>query len=425
MNDKFILKQGIVFYHQELVKKDVYIEKGCIKEINDTITKEDVEEIDVSNCLVCLGFIDMHVHLREPGYEYKETIETGTLSGLYGGFSHIVAMANTNPCMDTVEVIEDFQARVMKGAHTNVSTFSAITKELAGKELVAMGEIIKRPIVIGFSDDGKGVQNDQMMESAMKKAYQLNSIIVAHCEDERELLRGACVNEGVFSKQHDLIGINNASEYNQVARDIDLVRQIGNRYHVCHVSTKESVELIKQAKKEDLHVSGEVSPHHLLLSDDEIKKACSLYKMNPPLRSKEDKLALLKGLNEGVLEVIATDHAPHSREEKKQSIDKAPFGIIGLQHAFPLLYTRLVKENLVSLETILNALTINPRKLLQIEGSFDVNQPADICVFDLEKEYQIKEEDIVSKSSNMPFLGVNVFGELKLMIINGDIKLRR
>lgn len=417
--NSYLLKNARLYQNQRFEDVDIYIENGCIAEIGVDLSK-DVKAYDLNGKLVSHNFIDIHTHLREPGFEHKETILTGTKSALYGGYGTVVAMANTLPCMDDVETVRDFKRRVDKDAFVHTYTYGAITKNLKGEELVDMENMVKEDVVIGFSDDGKGVQNDEMMELAMQLAGNIDSIIVAHCEDESELC-GGCIHDGHYAKEHGLIGINSASEYKQVARDLDLVRHYHNRYHVCHISTKETVALLSKAKSEGLRVSGEVSPHHLILTEDNIKDCHPNYKMNPPLRSKEDHEALIKGLNDGTVEVIATDHAPHARDEKNRPIDKAPFGIIGLQHAFSLLYTYLVKKDLVSLETILDALTVGPAKVLGLDGTIAIGQKANLCVFDLTKEFVIEESDLKSLSANTPFLGVKCFGKIYANIIDGQI----
>ena len=415
--NSYLLKNANLYRHQHFENVDIYVEDGLIKEIGENLSK-DVKTYDLKGKLVSHNFIDIHTHLREPGFEHKETIKTGCLSALYGGYGTIVAMANTLPCMDDLETINDFKKRVKRDACVDVYTYSAITKDLKGKELVDMENIIKEDIVLGFSDDGKGVQDDEMMELAMQLAGNIDSIIVAHCEDESEL-HGGCIHDGQYAKEHGLVGINSASEYKQVARDLELVKHIHNRYHVCHISTLETVDLLRQAKREGMRVSGEVSPHHLILTEDNIKDCHPNYKMNPPLRSKEDHQALIRGLNDHTIEVIATDHAPHAREEKDRPIQNAPFGIIGIQHAFPLIYTYLVKKGLVSLETVLDALTIGPAKVLHLDADIEINQEANLCIFDLDEEFEIKEEDIKSKSINTPFLGVHCYGKIYANIIHG------
>lgn len=416
--NSYILKNAHLYRNGQFEDTDLLVVDGYIQRIACDI-QEDYPVIDLKGQLVSHNFIDMHTHLREPGYEHKETIATGTLSALYGGYGTIVAMANTLPCMDSLDVIEDFQKRVDQDAYVNTYTYSAITKDLKGQVLVDMENNLQADIVLGFSDDGKGVQSDMMMASAMKQASELDSIIVAHCEDESEL-HGGCIHDGEYAKQHGLVGINSDSEFKQVARDLELVRQYHNRYHVCHISTKETVELLRQASQEKLCVSGEVSPHHLILTEDNIRDCHPNYKMNPPLRSKEDHQALIQGLKDGTIRVIATDHAPHARDEKNQPIQNAPFGIIGIQHAFPLLYTYLVKKDIVSLNTILDALTVGPAQVLHLNCEVEEGSLANLCVFDLEREFEIREEDIRSKSINTPFLGVKCYGHIYANIINGE-----
>ncbi len=417
--NNYLLKNANLYKDQKFQIVDILIENGIITKIGDDIEK-DVLTYDLKGKMVSHNFIDMHVHLREPGFEHKETIATGSLSALYGGYGTIVAMANTQPCMDNLDTVHDFEKRVEKDGHVNVYTYSAITKGLQGKELVDMAHLVEEDIVLGFSDDGKGVQSDEMMDLAMQLASNVDSIIVAHCEDESEL-HGGCIHDGIYAKEHGLTGINSASEYKQVERDLELVRHYQNRYHVCHISTKETVDLLRQAKHEGLPVSGEASPHHLILTEENIKDCHPNYKMNPPLRSKADHQALIKGLNDQTIKVIATDHAPHAREEKDRPIQDAPFGIIGIQHAFPLLYTYLVKKDVVSLETILDALTIGPAHVLRLKGTVDEGDVANLCVFDLEQSFEILEKDIKSKSINTPFLNVQCYGKIIANIINGKM----
>lgn len=414
-----LLKNAHLYYDHHFEDTDIFIQDGIIKKIGKDL-KEDGCIIDLKGKLVSHNFIDMHVHLREPGYEHKETIDSGTMSALYGGYGTIIAMANTLPCMDNVDTIRDFAARVKKDGHVNVYTYSAITEGLKGQKVVDMENNIKEDIVIGFSDDGKGVQSNERMDEAMRRVKDIDSIIVAHCEDESEL-HGGCIHDGKYAKEHGLIGINNDSEFKQVDRDLHIVRKYHNRYHVCHISTKETVELLRNAKKEGLNVSGEACPHHLILTDENIKDCHPNYKMNPPLRSKEDLQALIRGLNDKTITVISTDHAPHAREEKNRPIQNAPFGIIGIQHAFSLLYTYLVKKNLVDLETILDGMTVGPAQVLGIDASVEEGKLANLCIFDLDKDYVIKEEDIKSKSINTPFLGVKVSAKIWANIINGKM----
>lgn len=417
---KIILKNGNVFYHGKIQQLDVEITHEKITNVASHLDGEHV--VDCTGLLITPGFVDLHVHLREPGFEHKGTIQTETLSAKYGGYTHIVAMANTNPCMDDQEIITDFVERVKKDSAIHTYTYSAITKDLKGKELTNFKENNSFDIVKGFSDDGKGVQKKEMMEKAMIQAKENNSIIVAHCEDEEQLQPGACINLSQLSKDNGLVGINNASEYNHVIRDLKLTEKIGNRYHICHISTKETVAALKEYRAKGLKVSGEACPHHLILTDENIKNLNSNYKMNPPLRSQEDLKALIQGIKEGTITCISTDHAPHSEEEKQKPIDKAPFGIIGNQHAFSLIYTYLVKKGLLDLETVLKCMTINPSQVIGFDHDLEVGKNANIAIIDLNEEYMITRESIKSKAVNTPFLDTRCFGKVKYHILDGKIE---
>ncbi|MGN1181989.1 MAG: dihydroorotase [Faecalibacillus sp.] len=417
---KTVLKNGNVFYHGHIQPLDVEITDEKITQVGHHLSAQN--EIDCTGLLVTPGFVDLHVHLREPGFEHKGTIKTETLSAKYGGYSYIVAMANTHPCMDDQETIEDFTGRVEKDSAIHTFTYSAITKDLKGQELVDFQTNSTLEIVKGFSDDGKGVQSQQMMEQAMKEAKKNNSIIVAHCEDENELEAGACINLSQLSKDNGLVGIHNASEYNHVKRDLELTEMIGNRYHICHISTKETVAALKEYRAKGLAVSGEACPHHLILTDENIKDLNPNYKMNPPLRSKDDLHALIQGIKEGTITCISTDHAPHSIEEKQKPIDQAPFGIIGNQHAFSLVYTYLVKKGLLDLETVLKCMTIHPSQVIGLDHDLDVGKKANIAIIDLDEEYTITKESIKSKAINTPFLDTTCFGAVKYHILDGNIE---
>ena len=418
---KILFSNGDVFYQGKIQKKDVLIEGEYIIAIEDRIVDADAKVMDIKGQLLTLGFVDMHVHLREPGFEHKETIATGTNSAKHGGYTHIVAMANTHPCMDSLEMVQDFSKRVQKDAQVHTYTYSAITKGLQGKQIVDFETISEEPIVVGFSDDGKGVQNPLVMKAAMKKAHDTGSMIVAHCEDESEIPVNACIHAGSYASKQGLVGINSDSEFKHVQRDLSLAMEQQCRYHICHMSTKESVAALKEARKKSTIVSGEVCPHHLILTDENIKDCDPNYKMNPPLRSKEDLVALLQGLREGTVSVIATDHAPHERLVKELPIDKAAFGIIGIQHAFSLLHTYIVKKGLVSLETILTCMSENPAAIIGLDHHLLVGKKANLCVIDLAKTYTITKDSIVSKSKNTPFIGVTCTGQITYHILDGKV----
>lgn len=415
--NRVVLKQGTCFIDGKLVIKDIIVDEGVIQSIVDSTNEPG---IDCRGMLITPGFIDMHVHLREPGFEHKETIVTGSNAALYGGYTHLVAMANTHPCMDDKETVEDFIKRVQKDAKVHVYTYCAITEKLKGELLVDIETLSKYPIVKGFSDDGRGLQSDDLMLEAMKRIKEHHGLIVAHCEDNNELIHNGSLHDGKKAKELGIPGINSASEYKQVQRDLSLATQVGVDYHICHMSTKESVDALKQYRSMTSKVTGEVTPHHLLLSEDDVT-GNSNDKMNPPLRTLEDKEALIKGLKEGVITIIATDHAPHSEEEKSRSIVEAPFGIIGIEFAFSLMYTHLVKTNKVSLETILNAMSVAPAKRLSIEHGIQVGNTANITIIDLDKTWEIKAETLHSKSFNTPFLNQMVSAKVWGVILDGKL----
>ncbi len=420
-SNKYILKNGQVFTKRGLEKLDIEITGNKITNLAEVINGEN--EIDMTNKIITPGFIDPHVHLREPGFEYKEDIKTGSYSGIKGGYSHLMAMPNTKPCMDDVETINHFNQLVEEKAYNHVTTFSAISENLAGENLVDF-EAINKLKIAGFSDDGKGVQTDAKMLETLRKIEELDSILSLHCEDESELgeVMG-CVNEGEVSERLGLIGINNASEWKMIKRDIDLMREnnVNCRYHVCHISARESVDLIQEAKANNQDVSAEVSPHHLILNEEDIRENDPNYKMNPPLRSKLDQARLIAGLNEGTLEIIATDHAPHHIDEKSGDMSTAAFGIIGLDFAFASLYTKLVKTNKVKLETVLKAMTYNPAERFGINHGIELNKDANLCAIDLEGKTAITNETIASKAKNTPFINQEMDSKVIMTIIDGKV----
>lgn len=411
---KYLLKNGLVFYQNQLQKKDIKINDNIIEAIQDRLEDNTYQLIDCSNKLISYGFIDLHCHLRTPGQEYKETILTGTKAALKGGYTTIINMANTNPVIDNLEIIDNLASRIEKEALINVYSYATLTKNLKGKEINDYAKLIKHPLIVGFSDDGKGIQDETIMENILKRAKENNALVVAHLEDESVLDNGV-VNEGIYAK--GLKGINKQSEYNHLIRDLSLLEKINTRYHVCHVSIKESIDLIRQAKEKGIRLSCEVTPHHLTLIDEDVKNAN--FKMNPPLRSDIDRLSLIDALNEGIIDVIATDHAPHSDDEKSDLVNGL-FGIIGLEHAFAVCYTNLVKKGLVKLETILKALT-NGYQIINIDKRLEVNYPADLVIIDLAKSEKVERNNIISKSHNTPFLGETLYGIIEKVILKGEM----
>src|SRR5699024_2461430 len=337
---------------------DVLIEDKKIKLIKEYISQEADRVIDCEGHVLLPGFIDVHIHLREPGGEYKETIATGTKAAARGGFTTVCSMPNTNPVPDSVERVNDLLMKINKDAVIRVLPYASITKDLKGEELTPIKELSKAG-VFAFTDDGVGIQTTETMLQAMREAAKYGMPIVAHCEDN-SVLNGGVLHEGNVSKRLNLPGIPSVSESVQIARDVLLAEATGCHYHVCHVSTKESVRVIRDAKRAGIHVTAEVSPHHLLLTEDDIKEDDAQFKMNPPLRATEDQEALLAGLLDGTIDFIATDHAPHSEEEKELGFSNAPFGIVGLETAFQLLYTHLVETGTMTLHQLVERLTRIP-----------------------------------------------------------------
>lgn len=362
-----------------------------------------------SQYMIFPGFCDVHVHLRQPGFSYKETIKSGTQASAHGGYTTVFSMPNLKPVPDSAEHLKEQLDIIKKDAVINVLPYGAITVGQNGEELSDMEGMAKD--VIAFSDDGRGVQSEEMMKEAMLRAKSLGKIIVAHCEDN-SLLHGGYIHDGVYASEHSHRGICSESEWGPIKRDIELCKQTGCAYHVCHISCKESVELIRQAKAEGVNITCETGPHYLILTDGDLKED-GRFKMNPPLRSKEDRQALIEGVIDGTIDMIATDHAPHSQEEKSRGLEKSAFGIVGIETAFQLLYTHLVKKNIISLKRLVELLAVNPRKRfgLEYDNSF--------TVWDLDKKTVINPSDFLSMGKATPFEGEEVFGECELTVCNG------
>ena len=360
------------------------------------------------------GFCDVHVHFREPGFSYKETIATGSLASARGGYTAVCTMPNLNPVPDSVEHLKLQQDLIEESACIHVYPYGAITVGEKGETLADLEGMA--PGVIGFSDDGRGVQSDDRMRQAMLRAKALGKMIVAHCEDN-SLLRGGYIHDGAYAKAHGHRGICSESEWGQIARDLELVRETGVSYHVCHISTKESVELIRKAKAEGLDVTCETGPHYLVMDDSMLEEE-GRFKMNPPLRSREDRDALLAGILDGTIDMIATDHAPHSAEEKAKGLEGSAFGVVGIETAFPILYTYLVKTGNLTLERLVELLCINPRK------RFGIELGCDYSVWDLEAEYTIDPAEFVSMGKATPFAGWKANGRCLATVCDGKVVYR-
>jgi dihydroorotase len=399
---------------------DILIKDGKIDRIDCKIDFNADRIIDASGLLVAPGFIDLHVHLREPGGEKKETIETGTLAAARGGFTTVAAMPNTRPVPDSKEQMEKLQARILETGNVRVLPYASITIRELGQELTDF-RALKEAGVFALSDDGVGVQSARMMLEAMRNAVEVGMPIVAHCE-ENSLINKGSVHEGSFSKEHGLNGIPSVCESVQIARDVLLAEATGCHYHVCHISTKESVRVVRDAKRAGIHVTAEVTPHHLLLCDDDIPGLDTNYKMNPPLRAQNDRQALIEGLLDGTIDFIATDHAPHTMEEKSEGMVLAPFGIVGLETAFPLLYTHLVLKNILTFEALIGLLTKKPADSFDLPyGKIEQGAIADIVLLDLNEEHIIEPNEFLSKGKNTPFDGWKCKGWPVMTISEGKI----
>ena len=415
---RICFKHAQVWKDGSLRPADVLVSDGRIVSIGDRVScPTDTVCVEVHNAVIFPGFVDVHVHLREPGFSYKETIRTGTLAAAHGGFAHVAAMPNLNPVPDCKASLEEELRRIRESACVHVHPYGAISVGQKGEQLADLDAMV--PEVIAFSDDGKGVQKPEMMKEAMLRAKALGKLIVAHCEDE-SLINGGYIHDGAYAKAHGHRGNPSASEWKQVERDLALVEETGCAYHVCHVSTKETVELIRQAKAKGLDVTCETAPHYLVFNDTMLQEE-GRFKMNPPIRSEEDRQALLTGILDGTVDMIATDHAPHSAEEKSGGLEKSLNGIVGLETAFPVLYTELVRPGILTLDKLIQLMHTNPAQRFGLNGGLEVGAPADLTVFDLDASYVIDPAEFQSMGKSSPFTGKTVFGKCLLTISNGTI----
>lgn len=365
----------------------------------------------VENYIIVPGLCDVHVHFREPGFSYKETIASGSAAAAHGGYTAVCTMPNLSPVPDSAEHLQAQLDAIKRGAAIKVLPYGAITVGEKGEKLADMEAMSDK--VCAFSDDGKGVQNDEMMREAMTAAKRLGKIIAAHCEDN-SLLFGGYIHDGEYARMHGHRGISSASEYKQIERDLRLAEETGCAYHVCHISTKESVELIRQAKARGVNVTCETAPHYLVLCDEDMQED-GRFKMNPPLRSREDKKALIEGIKDGTIDMIATDHAPHSAEEKGRGLEKSLMGVVGLETAFPVLYTELVTKNIITLDRLVELMSFKPKE------RFGIDTNNDFTVFDISEAYKIDPEDFLSMGRATPFAGREVFGRCLLTVHNGKV----
>lgn len=413
-----ILKGAQVYIDGEFKKQDILISNGRIAAVCSCLYSRYAEIADCENKHIFPGLTDVHVHLREPGFIYKENIHTGSLAAAHGGYTTICPMPNLDPVPDSRDTLEIELELIRKTAVVNVIPFGSITKGEQGQELSDMEDMAAH--TAGFSDDGRGVQSEEMMREAMLRSKQLGKVISAHCEDMSLVSDGGCINDGAYARAHGLPGISTESEWKQIERDLALAGETGCKYHVCHVSTARSVELIRKAKARGVDVTCETAPHYLVLSEDDLQDD-GRFKMNPPLRSEDDRQALIEGIADGTIDMIATDHAPHSAEEKSRGLRNSLMGIVGLECSFPVLYSEFVRSGIISLERLVELMSVRPSQRFGFENGIRIGSLANLAVFDLNKRFMIDSDTFLSKGRSTPFDGRNVYGKCLLTIANGEI----
>lgn len=416
-----LIKNARVFKGNKFEKSDVLIKNSKIETIGTSILFNGADRVFdfMDKYLLIPGFVDVHVHLREPGFSYKETVKTGTAAAAKSGYTAVCTMPNVNPAPDSVENLAVQQNIIDKDAVIDVFPFASITKGRKGCGECVDFEVLKNK-VIGFSDDGCGVQSEELMEQAMIRCAKCGAIISAHCE-VNELLHGGYIHDGEYCKTHNHKGICSESEWQQIERDCRLAEKTGCRYHVCHISTKESVDIIRRAKARGVKVTCETGPHYLTMCDMDLQED-GRFKMNPPLRSREDMQALIEGVKDGTIDVIATDHAPHSKEEKSKGLEKSAMGVVGLETAFPVLYTKLVETGVISLEKLVNMMSVKPREIFGIEGGvIKEGAVADLCAVNLDEKWVVNPKDFVSMGKATPFENWELKSKNILTVLRGEI----
>ena len=414
---KYILKNCNIYRQSHFSKGDLFLKDGIVVSSSDS-DMSGAEVIDCGGSFLFPGLADVHVHLREPGFLYKETIKTGTSAAARGGYTAVCSMPNLNPCPDSVENIKVQLDAIEKDACINVYPFACITVGEKGEEMCDIDAL--SPLCVGFSDDGRGVQSREMMKSAMIKASKNGKIIAAHCEDN-DLLFGGYIHDGEYAKAHGHRGICSESEWKPIARDIELVRETGCAYHVCHISTKESVDIIRKAKAQGVNITCETGPHYLVLDGTNLQED-GRFKMNPPLRSPEDREALLAGILDGTIDMIATDHAPHSAEEKSRGLEKSLMGVVGIETAVAVMYTNFVKPGIITFEKLVELMHTNPRKRFGLPmGGTEIGDVADFTVFDFSEKYKVNPDEFLSKGRSTPFEGDEVYGKCLMTVCDGNI----
>ncbi|MFP7152395.1 dihydroorotase [Weissella paramesenteroides] len=410
-----------LIHDNELKMQDALIDDGKIVEIADKVTTPATRTIDAHGALLTPGLVDVHVHFREPGFAYKETVATGSLAAARGGFTTVLAMPNLNPVPATQAAFQQIKANNEANGRVHIYQYAAISEGLTAEDVSDMTSLAADG-AIAFTNDGKGVQTAATMLTAMQAAAKVNRPLVAHVEDE-SLVHGGVMNLGKRSRELGLPGIDPLAESSQLARDLVIAKATGVHYHVAHISTKESVNLVRFAKSQGVRVTAEVSPHHLLLDETHITGDNAYFKMNPPLRTPADRAAVITGLLDGTIDMIATDHAPHSREEKQGSFIGAAFGITGIETSFQLMYTHFVKSGIATLEQLLNWMVVQPSRAFKLPGNHEltIGAPADMALFDIDHEHTVTADEFASKGVNTPFIGATIYGQTLLTVVDGQI----
>lgn len=418
---KYVVSGVNVFYENQFLNADILVSDGIVAEVSTNLSHVGCDNVfSFNKCFVFPGLIDVHVHLREPGFIYKETIYSGTRAAARGGFTNVFAMPNLSPVPDCEKNLVPILKRIKETAAVNVRQYGAVTVGEKGEKLADIKALSKYTKI--FSDDGKGIQNEEIMHAAMCQIKGVGGILAAHCEDN-SLLGGSNIHDGAYAKEHGIKGISSESEWRQIERDLRLAKETGVKYHVCHISTKESVALIRDAKKNGVDVTCETAPHYLVL-DDSCLQDDGRFKMNPPLRSPEDRKALIEGIFDGTIDCIATDHAPHSHEEKSKGLFGSNMGIVGLETSFPVMYTHFVKTGMLTLEKLIALMCLNPAKRFEVNTGIKIGQKADFTVFDLESQYTVNTDEFLSLGRSTPFEGMKVYGRCMMTVCDGKIVWR-
>ena len=415
---RLLIKGGTVVAEGVSRKANILVVDGKIATIGESLVADEQTEIfDAEGCIVTYGLADVHIHLREPGYSAKETITTGTRAAARGGVTTVCSMPNLQPAPDAPETIAIEQRMIDEQAVIEVLPFATISLNRAGRELANIEAL--RPLSVGYSDDGNGIQTEPLMREAMKRISAVDGIIAAHCEDD-SLLHAGYIHDGEYARLHGHKGICSESEWGPIKRDVVLAEEEGCRYHICHISTKESVEIIREAKQKCNHISCETAPHYLVLCDENLQED-GRFKMNPPLRAKEDREALIEGIKDGTIEVIATDHAPHTAEEKSRGLKGSMMGIVGIETSFAICYTHLVRKGVITIEKLIALMSENPRRIFRLGGAMREGERADIAIYDIREPYKIDSAEFLSMGKATPFEGEEVYGRCVMTLFGGEV----